>query len=695
MIIIKKYEIVLQDEVKDCGASCIGMIVKFYGGYVNKSTLIDMTKTNKKGTTAFNLKNTLIDLGFEAKGIECKLSDISDDNIILPCIANVTIDNSYKHFVVIYEINISKKYLVIGDPADKVKKVSFDEFEEIFNNVLIVCYPVKTIPFQKDVSLKDIIFKLILPNKKLMLNIFALSIFITIFSITTSFYTEYMMNSLNIYSKKFLIFIFCIFFSIYVLKIISNYFRNKLLIIINEKLDLVLTLNVFNKIIKLPYNYYQNKTTGDVVSRINDLESIRDMISKVSLSIFVDFPLTLISLIVLFIINRILFLIGIILLVLYFIIIVLFRGIFNDYIRKIQIKRGETTSFMVESISGFETIKGIHLENHVENKFEKKYVKLLKTIFKYQDLYFVQNFFKELIDDIGFIVITLIGCFLVIEGKMSLGNLFTFNALLIYFLEPVKNIINLDTTIKEANNSLKRILDITTYELKDNGIVDNMVHRDIKINNLSFSFDDRKYILNHVNLNIKEKDKVMVIGSSGSGKSTLFKIVAGFYKIKNNKVFIGDIDLNNYKRNTLNDNVLYVGQNEILFNDTLYNNLVFDSIKSSQFLNICNMCYLEKIVDSNLGYNMLIEENGSNLSGGERQRIILARALLKNFNILIIDEGLSQVDVNMERKILKNIFKKFKDKTIIFISHRLDNLDLFDSLIKIENGVVYNERKNV
>ena len=95
-------------------------------------------------------------------------------------------------------------------------------------------------------------------------------------------------------------------------------------------------------------------------------------------------------------------------------------------------------------------------------------------------------------------------------------------------------------------------------------------------------------------------------------------------------------------------------------------------------------------MDSNLGYNKMIEENGFNLSGGEKQRIVLARALLKKFNILIIDEGLSQVDVNMERKILKNIFDKFKDKTIIFISHRLDNLDLFDNLIRVENGVVDN-----
>ena len=691
---MKKYPIVLQDEIKDCGVSCIQMIIKYYGGYIKKSNLLEMTKTSKKGTTAFNIKETLINLGFDAKGIKCDLKDINKDNIVLPCIANVTVDNSYKHFIVIYEINFKKKYLIIGDPADKVRKINYKEFIKIFNNVLIVFFPIKTLQKEEDVSKINFIFSLLKPHKKTLINIFILSIFITLFSILTTFYTEYMINSLNFYSKKYLILLFCIFFSIYILKILSNYFRNKLLLFINQKLDLVLTLDVFNKIIKLPYNYYQNRTTGDVISRINDLESVRDMINKVALSIFVDLPLTIISLIVLYFINNTLFVIGLIILVLYFIIIVVFRKSFNDYIKKIQVKKGEATSLMIESISGFETVKGMHIEENIKNKFEKRYVKYLKDIFKFQDLFYLQSLFKEIIDNIGFIVITLIGCLLVINEEMEIGRLLTFTSLLVYFLDPIKNIINLDTMIKEAKNSLKRILDITSYEEEKNGLVGEFVNGDIEFKNLDFSYNDRDYILKDINLKIKKNSKVMVVGESGSGKSTLFKILLRFYKSKNNKIFINNIDLNNYDINTLNNNILYLGQNEILFNDTLYNNLNFGNSNSSKILDICKLCEVDKIIDSNLGYNMMIEENGFNLSGGEKQRIMLARTLLKNFNILIIDEGLSQVDVNVERKILKNIFNYFKDKTIIFISHRLDNLDLFDNLIKIEKGVINNVYKN-
>ena len=169
----------------------------------------------------------------------------------------------------------------------------------------------------------------------------------------------------------------------------------------------------------------------------------------------------------------------------------------------------------------------------------------------------------------------------------------------------------------------------------------------------------------------------MVIGSSGSGKSTLFKILKQHHEIKRDMVYVDGIDINDYKLN----NIVYVSQNEILFTDTIENNI------GNDIYNIAKICMIDEITKKlDLGYKTLVEENGFNLSGGEKQRIILGRALANNFDILIIDEGLSQVDTNMERKILKNIIEKYENKTIIFISHRLDNMDLFNQVIKLEKG---------
>jgi ABC-type bacteriocin/lantibiotic exporter with double-glycine peptidase domain len=208
----------------------------------------------------------------------------------------------------------------------------------------------------------------------------------------------------------------------------------------------------------------------------------------------------------------------------------------------------------------------------------------------------------------------------------------------------------------------------------------------IKINNLTYYFNDKKKILNDIDLEIKEGEKVLITGKSGSGKSTLMKIIKKYYEIEYGKVKIGNIDVNDICKD---DNlILYVSQNEVLFTDTLYNNLGLYNVDIDRIAKVLEECYIDEFIDKNLGCNMLIEENGFNISGGQKQRIILARALLQKFNILIVDEGTSQIDVNLERKILKNIFKNYKSKTMIFISHRLENMDLYDRVIELKEGRV-------
>lgn len=690
---MKKYPYVKQNDLKDCGVASISMILKYYGGYVGSETLREMTKTTRNGTTAYHIKETLNNLGFEATGVKCKLNNITNENIILPCIANVTIDNSYKHFIVIYEINFKKKYLVIADPADKQKKISFEEFDNIFNEVLIIMYPIRKIIKEKSISLKSFILQTLVSHKKLLLNICILSIFITIFSIISSFYTEFMFNNI-VFSKENLFLIFIVFFFINLLKIISDYFRNNVLIIINQRLDLTLTLDTFKNIISLPYHYFRNRTTGEVLSRINDLDIIRDVISKVTLSLFIDLPLTILSFVILYTLNSTLFFIGLLILLCYLIIIYIFKDIFYSNIKKIQEKKGISTSYMVESISGIESVKGMHLEQTILKKFENRYVDFLKNIFKYQKNYFLQKALKDFIDDIGFIVIIFIGCILVIEGKFEIASLITFTTLLSYFLEPIKNIISLDTNLKEAKSALIRVLELK-MDNENNGIIDRKIKGDIEIKNLSYSFNDRENILNNINLKIKRGSKTMIIGKSGSGKSTLLKILMKYYKVQNNHIFIDNIDINNYNIESINNGILLLSQKETLFTDTVYNNLIMKDSDADSLFEISDICEIGDLLDPNLGYNTLIEEDGFNFSGGEKQRLILCRTLLRKFEILLIDEGLNQVDISMERKIIKKMFKKFKDKTIIYISHRVDNLDLFDNLIHIERGTLkLNETRN-
>lgn len=680
-----KRNLIRQDGFKDCGPTCLSMIIKHYKGYIDINELKEMCKTDKNGTTAYHLIETAKKCGFESYGVKCNLEDINKNNIILPCIAHVILNNSYKHYVVIKKIDYKKKKITVYDPIGTIKTYTYENFQKIFSNIIILLYPIKVIKNIPNNSIKKFILEITKTSTKQLIQIIIISIFITLFSIIISFYLQYMVDNVNNQGKIY--FIFTLFLIIYIMKIISDFLRNKIIILVNQKIDFNLNYNSFKQIINLPYCYYKNNTTGEIISKINDLDVVRQVISKVAISIFIDLPLTLLSLIIMYILNEKLFIISLIIMLLYWLVLILFRNPLNEKIEDTTLAKADTTSYMVERINGYETLKGCNKEHIALKKFEDKYAALSNKIYDLDNCYNYQLLLKEIINDLGFIFIILIGILLVKDNTITIGQLLSFNSLLVYFLTPIRNIIDLDDSIKQSKIAIKKILNLY-YDKKESGILDKKMKGEIIFKNLSYTFNDTRNVLENINLKINQNSKVMVIGESGSGKSTLFKILKKYYTVPRDKVYIDNVDINDYQKS----NIVYVSQNEILFTDTISNNIDSDNI-----IDISKICLIDEIVKNNqLGYNMLIEENGFNLSGGERQRIILARALANEFDILIIDEGLSQVDINMERKILKNLFENYNDKTIIFISHRLENMDLFNQVIKLKKGRISDDlSKNI
>lgn len=660
------------------------MIINFYGGNLPIDQIRDLTKTDKNGTTAFHIIEACKSIGFNAEGIKTALEQLNKENLILPCIAHVVIDGKYKHFVVIYKIDFKNKKIIIADPSCSIKKITFSEFQKMWSGVLITLYPLKKLPLTQNISFIDFLLKIIKLHKTFVFNIIMLSIFITIFSVISSFYMKNILDAIN-YNNLTIIFIFFLFINIF--KILSDFFRNKLLIYLNQKIDLLLTLDTYKKIISLPYNYYHTRTTGDIISRVNDLSIIRNMITKVSLSLFIDLPLALVTFIIFYIINIKLFFISLIIVFIYLLLMIFSKNRITNNINTIQVNKSETMSYMIETINGFETVKSVGNEAQIIDKFEKKYVKFLKNIFKFDNYNNTISILKDLVNAVGYLTIIYVGAKMVTLGNLTFGDLLVFVNLLNYFLEPIKNIIDLNSEIKEAKNSLRRILELFKNENKKQTFIDNVKVKEISFNNLSYSYDYKEKQLKNINLKLK-KQKILILGKSGSGKSTLFKLLMRYYEIPRNQITINGYDINDYKDDVIKQNFSYISQNEILYTDSIYNNLKIDkNITEEQIIEISKKCFIDEFLND-LGLNMLIEENGYNLSGGQRQRIILARALLKNFEVLIIDEGLSQMDINLERKILKNLFKMYENKMIIVISHRLDNMDLYDRVIELKNGEI-------
>ena len=451
-----------------------------------------------------------------------------------------------------------------------------------------------------------------------------------------------------------------------------------------------MTLDAFRRIILLPYHYYHNRTSGEIISKINDLGNSRDVISKICVCLFIDLPLVIISIFFLIRINIKLFFVTLFVFLFYFILSFIYNRVYKYWINNIKNEKERINSFMFESISGFETVKGIGIEDKIIDKFNCKYIQLLNNIYRLQKHVNVQSNLKDLINDLGNLFIVFLGSLLVIDNKFDLGYLITFTSMMIYFLEPIRNIIDLDLEYKESRESITRVLSL--YEdYSDKGIID-FKNGLIEFKNLCFTFDNKRDVLIDVSLKVNSGEKIMFYGNSGSGKSTLFKLLMGYYNVDRGKIFISGVDINDYRVESLRKNIAYISQNEILFNDTLVNNLKFYSSDNDDIVSMAKLFEFNEILDNNLGFNMMIEENGFNLSGGERQRIVLARTFLKNSSVILIDEGLSQIDVSLERKILSNVFSIYKNTTIIIISHRLENMDLYDRVIHIEEGKIIDEK---
>ena len=671
----KKYPFTKQEGLKDCAAACMQMIIKYYNGYISINDLNEMLETTKEGVSAFKIIEVSNKIGFKATGIRLNLLELTK-SVTLPVIAHVVINN-YNHYIVVYKIDSFKKSVIIADPQSKIKTISFKEFESIWTNVIINLYPVKPIEhrnYEKHLNYKNIILK----NKKTIFQLCYISFIYMILSIVASFYMKYVFD--NYLSNFHLIFtIFILFIIINLYKILTNLIRTKILIDLNKNIDIDLSLDIFSKILSLPYGYYRNKTTGEIITRYTELSKIRETISKILLTLFLDLPLCITSLIIMYFLNSKLTMISLIAVLLYTIIVIGYNRILNDTILEAQIKKAEMNTVLIESINGFETIKGLNLYDYINQKFENKYIKYLKNVIKIDSILNIKENLKEIVNQLIEMIIIFTGVIYVRSETITIGTLMTYNSILVFFLAPIRNLLSLDNSIIESKRIVKRVNEMLKKEENVKKI--NIVYGDILIKSLSFK-QNEKIILNKINLHISKGEKVIITGKSGSGKSTLLKILMNYYND-----YQGEIKINGINIKSINLKNVYISQNETLFTDTIYNNIVLGN-NDSNFSEVVKMCYVDEIINSNLGYNQIIEENGFNISGGQKQRIILARSIINEFDLLLIDEGLNQIDVELERKILKNLFNKFHDKTIIIVSHRLENMDLYDKLIKLENGKV-------
>lgn len=669
--------IVKQNSSYSCATACVLSLIKYYGGDMSYEELNVILNASRYGTNAYDILNGVKSIGFVGRGIKLSFNDLISYEIVNPLIAHVIKNNMY-HFVVIYKIDKKKKLFSVMDPSEGMVKVKFDVFEKMYLSTVLDIVPTGNVPnIKNDVVLASKIFKVLKKYKILVFKVLFLSLLVITFTLFSSVLLKLLLE-LNNFNILCLIFVIVI-----LLKNFCNYFLERYIILVQNNVGVLLLKDVIFHIFKVPIKYVKNKNTGDILDRIRDLEDVKNKLVDVCLNIFVNVLLLVFILIFLSFINMNLLLISILFIFVYFIFSILYYKYFKRKIFEVKSVYAAYESFANDSISNYVSIKNLQVEDIYTTKFLNKYYCYLYKLKSSLVSLNVFELVKNVLSDLFLLVVIVFSVLLLNKTVIKLSDLFFVYSLILSIVDPVKNIFDKFSSIEEVKVSLKRVNDL--LRVREEVCSLNKIDGQIVFENVKLNFIDNNSL---INFSIKKGALFLLYGSSGVGKSSLLKIVTGESSNYKGNVSVGGVNIKDLDEGILLNSTSFVSQEEKLFNDTLANNIkLYREVSDDFYEKILKVTLVDKIRNSKKFRNdFVIYEDGVNLSGGERQKIILARALIKDFNYLIIDEGLSEVNLEDEKIIINNIRKYFFDKTIIYVSHKKEINCLFKEKYFMKGG---------
>lgn len=686
---IRRYPFVKQRDEKDCAVACLAMILKYYNGNIPYDMLYDMLECSRKGTSAYNLVHVAEDIGFMATGVSCCVKDISQD--ILPCIAHVLLDKKYYHYIVIYKIDWAHKKMIIADPSNCIMTISIEQFELIFNKILITLYPVKAIPHYEKHNIVKKYFGIFIKMHKKNITLFVLySIFVLLFSLVSSLSLLVLLtNSVLLTSKIYILY----FIFIYIFKNFFLFLKESKIARIIGSINRKIAMDTFRNIIFLPYQVYCNRSTGEIASRLADSTRASEIIGTYIMCFSMDI-LLLVCVLLLLLKLSFARTIGLLFLCfLYFILYCQFDKKYSKVFASVKRKSGDMNHKLIESIAGFETIQGLNSQSEIVATIQKDYYAYSKHVNKLEKKRTMQVTIGTFLEDVISLWMVVMGIYTLKQGVFSLEKFLLFYSLSSYIIMPIKDLARFIHDKKELQEILDRIQDFN-WNYKDKGGKICECIQTLECKSLNIERNDFK--IPKFNCILYRGDKIFVYGKSGGGKSTFLKILKGYYSSYCGNIYMNQKNINEYDKTELQKNIVYVSQQETLFTNTLYENLCMGKrMDMQQIEHILEITKVNEILEHrHIGLNTLIEENGCNFSGGERQRIILARTLLQKAQVYLFDESFSEMDANMERIILKNIMNLYPEKIMIVVSHRLDNQDLFNGHIYVKYNQTIFQRKS-
>jgi HlyB family type I secretion system ABC transporter len=473
--------------------------------------------------------------------------------------------------------------------------------------------------------------------------------------------------------------------------------RTYLFVDTTNRIDLALGSQIIDRLLRLPLRYFEKRSVGELSTRVGELENIRQFLTGTALTVVLDSVFSVIYIVVMLVYSPLLTGVALLTLPLCILLTTAISPIARRQLRVKAERNARSQSHLVEVIAGIQTVKAQNVELRSRWKWQERYTSYVMAGFKTVITFTTANSGTTFLNQISSLLVLWVGSYLVLDGKLTLGQLIAFRIISGYVTSPLLRLTQLWQNFQETALSLERIADILdtpmeSDEIDRGNIPMPTIQGNVKFDNVSFRFAPTGALnLDSVSLEFSAGKFIGIVGQSGSGKSTLMKLLPRLYPLESGRILVDDYDISKVELYSLRNQIGIVPQDTLLFEGSVQENIAlnYPDATTEQIIRAAKIAFAhEFIMELPNGYNSPVGERGSGLSGGQRQRIAIARTVLQNPRLLILDEATSALDYDSENQVCTNIAAAFEGKTVFFITHRLTTIRNADIILMMDRGLV-------
>ncbi len=705
---MKKFPFYRQLDQMDCGPTCLKMIAKHYGKVYDREFLRQLANITRDGVSLGGIAEASEKIGFQSLAVNVTYETLAED-IPLPCIAYWR----QRHFIVVHKID--KKGVHVADPAFGLTTYYKEEFLRGWLNskrvkdddegllLLLETTPnfenTEEQPPKKGLGFR-FLFPYFKPYRKYIIQLF-IGLFVASFiQLVFPFLTQAIVDKgINYQNLNFVNIVLIAQIFLFTSQTAIQLIRNWLLLYITGRINIKIISDFLIKLMRLPIRFFDSKSLGDLIQRIEDHRRVQDFLSSATLNILFSAINILVFGIVLLYYNSIIFLIFAIGAILYMIWVLRFMKKRAELeFRRFDEASGNQSS-RVQLINGMQEIKLNNSERRRRWEWETIQIRLFRISIKSLTIDQYQSVGGAFLDQIKNILITFYAAKLVIDGEITLGAMLAIQFIIGQLNIPINNFLDFIRTAQDARISIERLAEIHDKEdeedIKNEKIKTLPSEQSIFISNLSFRYGSihAPLVLQNIDAIISQKKVTAIVGASGSGKTTLLKLLLKFYQPNEGNIKIGNSNLENIDSTFWRRKCGVVMQDGYIFADSIARNITESSldglINTEKLLDAVKVARLDNFIESlPTGYNTRIGASGISLSGGQNQRILIARAVYKNPDFLFFDEATSALDAENESEIMKNLENFYQNKTVVIVAHRLSTVKNADQILVLDNGKI-------